>query len=45
MGKVVVFKLEDGDFERGFSVTLQIGEEGKHPSVEIRGRLPPAVSA
>jgi len=41
VSKVVIFELGEGDFDRGFSVTLQIGEEGKHPSVEIRGRLPP----
>ena len=41
MGKVVVFELGDGDFERGFSVTMQISEEGKHSSVEQRGKLPP----
>lgn len=41
MGKVVVFELGDGDFEQGFSVTMQIGEEGKSPSVELRGKLPP----
>ncbi|MEC4885775.1 MAG: CHASE2 domain-containing protein [Scytonema sp. PMC 1070.18] len=41
MSKLVVFELGEGDFERGFSVRLQIGEEGKHPSVEIRGKLPP----
>lgn len=41
VGKLVVFELGEGDFERGFPVTLQIGEEGKNPSVEIRGKLPP----
>ncbi len=40
MGKLVVLKLGDGSFEQGFPVTLQIGEEGKCPSVEITGRLP-----
>lgn len=41
MGKVVVFELGEGDFDRGFSVAVQIGEEGKRPSVEVRGKLPP----
>ena len=41
MGKVVVFELGDGDFERGFSVAMQISEEGKHSSIEQRGKLPP----
>lgn len=42
MGKLVVFKLGDGNFEQGFSVTLQIGEDGDRPSTEITGKLPPA---
>ena len=41
MGKLVVIKLGDGSFEQGFPVTLQLGEDGKNPSVEIQGRLPP----
>ncbi|MBW4489826.1 MAG: PD40 domain-containing protein [Trichocoleus desertorum ATA4-8-CV12] len=41
MGKLVVFKLGPGDFERGFPVTLQIGAEGDRPSTEITGFLPP----
>jgi CHASE2 domain-containing sensor protein len=41
MGKLVVLELGEGDFERGFPVTLQIGEEGKNPSVEVRGKLVP----
>ncbi|WP_026733185.1 CHASE2 domain-containing protein [Fischerella sp. PCC 9605] len=42
MGKLVVLKFADGSFDRGFAVTLQIGEEGQLPSSEIAGRLPPA---
>ena len=41
MAKLVVFKIGDGNFEQGFPVTLQIGEEGDRPSVEITGKLPP----
>src|SRR5919199_523730 len=41
MGKLVVLKLEDGSFEQGFPVTLQIGEDERHPSLEIIGKLPP----
>ena len=41
MGKLVVLKLGDGSFELGFSVTLQIGEDGDRPSTEIIGKLPP----
>jgi len=40
MGKVVVLKL-DGDFEQGFRVTLEIGEDGKLRSVPATGKLPP----
>ncbi|GAB1543783.1 hypothetical protein NUACC21_64590 [Scytonema sp. NUACC21] len=42
MGKLVVLKFADGSFENGFSVTLQIGEEGERPSTEITGKLPAA---
>lgn len=41
MGKVVVLKFGEGGFEQGFPVTLQIGEEGDRPSVEVTGKLPP----
>ena len=41
MGKLVVLKLGDGSFEQGFSLTLQIGEDERHPWLEIIGRLPP----
>jgi CHASE2 domain-containing sensor protein len=41
VGKLVIFELGEGNFEHGFPVKLQIGEEGKNPSVEIRGKLPP----
>ncbi|GET40513.1 PhnD/SsuA/transferrin family substrate-binding protein [Microseira wollei] len=33
MSKVVVLKLERGDFERGFQVTLDVAEEGKFPYI------------
>ncbi|ARV59407.1 sensor protein Chase2 [Nostocales cyanobacterium HT-58-2] len=42
MSKLVVLKFADGSFEQGFSVTLQIGEEGERPSTEITGKLPAA---
>ncbi len=38
-GKLVVLKLGQGDFERGFPVTLQIGSEGTLPFAEITGEL------
>ena len=40
MGKLVVLKLGEGDFEQGFPVTLQIGDDGDRPSTEITGKLP-----
>jgi uncharacterized protein YjbI with pentapeptide repeats len=40
-GKLVVLKLGTGDFQTGFPVTLQMGEEGSLPSVEYAGKLPP----
>lgn len=41
MGKLVVLKLGEGNFEQGFPVILQIGVDGYHPFVETVGRLPP----
>lgn len=41
MGKLVILKIADGDFDRGFPVTLQVGETDASPSGEISGRLPP----
>jgi len=41
MGKLVLFELGDGNFDCGFPVTMQIGDEGKPPALEIRGKLPP----
>lgn len=41
MGKLVILKLGEGDFEQGFPVTLQIGDENARPIVEITGKLPP----
>lgn len=39
--KLVVLKL-DGDLNRhGFRVTLEIGEEGECPKIEMAGNLPP----
>ncbi|MGF1674083.1 MAG: CHAT domain-containing protein, partial [Rivularia sp. (in: cyanobacteria)] len=45
MKKLVVLKL-DGDFNEGFSVSLEIGEDGKRATVELSDnqlRLPPIV--
>lgn len=41
MGKLVVLTLGEGDFQRGFPVTLQIGEDGDPPSTQDTGNLPP----
>lgn len=40
MSKLIIIKLGEGSFESGFSVTLQMGEEAKRPSLEIAGKLP-----
>uniref|UniRef100_B8HUE7 Extracellular ligand-binding receptor n=1 Tax=Cyanothece sp. (strain PCC 7425 / ATCC 29141) TaxID=395961 RepID=B8HUE7_CYAP4 len=42
MSKWVVFKFGEGSFEQGFAVTLQIGEAGQIPFLQVAGRLPPA---
>ena len=42
MGKLVVLKLGDGSFQQGFSVTLQLGNDGDRPFTEVIGYLPPA---
>ncbi|MFB2891604.1 CHAT domain-containing protein [Aerosakkonemataceae cyanobacterium BLCC-F50] len=42
MDKLALISFEDGDFERGFTIKLRLGEGGKSPSTEISGRLPPA---
>ncbi len=41
VGKLVVLKLAEGDFERGFYAILQIGDKSAPPAVEITGKLPP----
>jgi CHASE2 domain-containing sensor protein len=41
MRKLAVLKL-DGDLERGFQVTLEIGIEGNRPDIEITSTLPAA---
>jgi CHASE2 domain-containing sensor protein len=43
VSKLIIIKLGEGSFESGFSVTLQMGEEAKHPSLEIVGKLPDRV--
>ncbi|NER33193.1 MAG: CHASE2 domain-containing protein [Oscillatoria sp. SIO1A7] len=40
MGKLVVLKIISGDWERGFPVALQIGEEDRLPTTEEFGNLP-----
>jgi CHASE2 domain-containing sensor protein len=42
VGKLVVLIAGAGSFDQGFPVTLQLGEEGRRPSLEITGRLPAA---
>ncbi|NJO64586.1 MAG: hypothetical protein HC836_42535 [Richelia sp. RM2_1_2] len=41
MSKLVILKFTEGDFERGFSVTLQISEEDKPVPLQEVGKLPP----
>lgn len=41
MAKLVILKIGDGNFDRGFPVILQVGEEGFRPSIEVTGQLPP----
>jgi branched-chain amino acid transport system substrate-binding protein len=38
----ITLEVGEGNFDRGFAVVLRIGETGKSPSVEFRGRFPPA---
>jgi branched-chain amino acid transport system substrate-binding protein len=42
MSKLVVFNIGEGNFEQGFPVTLQIGEEGKLAYKDHQDRLSPA---
>jgi len=41
MSKLVILRLGDGSIEQGFSVTLQIGDDGARPTTEVTGKLPP----
>ncbi len=41
MAKLVILKL-NGDFESGFQVSLEIGQEGKSAYCGFLGNLPPA---
>ena len=47
MNKRVTLKLYEGSLAEGFSVILQMGDEGKSPRLELSGKLPaaPALSA
>ncbi len=44
MGKVVVLNLVAGDLQQGFSVTLEIGEDGYPRAIHLSGKLPAAQS-
>jgi len=39
MAKLVILKLDGGDFQNGFNGTLQIGNEGEHLANIISGKL------
>lgn len=40
MGKLVILKIGNGNFEGGFPVTLQIGEDGSTHEMQLEGWLP-----
>lgn len=40
MNKLAIIKIEKGDWENGFSVTLQIGEDGSFLNTPANGDLP-----
>ena len=42
MSKRVIFRIEQGDFEQGFPVTLTIKDNGEVCAPEVKGRLAPA---
>jgi hypothetical protein len=42
MSKLIVLRIEPGDFDHGFPVVLQIGEEGQPPLTRWQGMIPPA---
>ncbi|AVH63495.1 nSTAND1 domain-containing NTPase [Nostoc sp. 'Peltigera membranacea cyanobiont' N6] len=42
MKKLVILQF-DGEFSKGYKVTLEVGEEGKRPDLRIRGELPQAL--
>ena len=42
MGKLVVIRIGEGNFELGFPVTLDIGEEGASFHTSLPGQLPPS---
>lgn len=42
MSKRVIFRIERGDFEQGFPVTLLIKENGEVCAPEVKGKLAPA---
>lgn len=47
MGKLILFKINSGDFATGFEVALQICEDNPegitHPFTTITGKLPPCI--
>lgn len=43
MGKLVIFEIWEGSFEKGFPVKIRIGEDGQPHFAEISGRFPPSL--
>jgi branched-chain amino acid transport system substrate-binding protein len=41
VGKLIIFEIGEGSFEKGFPVKIRIGEDGKPHFAEISGRFPP----
>lgn len=42
MGNLAILEIGEGDFEKGFPVTLRIGTDGNPHTIVIPGHLPPA---
>jgi Predicted NTPase (NACHT family) len=41
MGKLILFKIGEGDINQGFPVLLQMGDDGAPPETDKKGILPP----
>ncbi|WP_254174443.1 CHAT domain-containing protein [Planktothrix pseudagardhii] len=41
MGKLILFKIGEGDINQGFPILLQMGDDGAPPETDKKGILPP----